>query len=272
MAAGCLRSGRCLAAGTWPIPARAGEPRPTCLPVPARRAYPRSRGGTGSMSGSSFSCRGLSPLARGNHQRYAVAWPSLGPIPARAGEPPFNRLSTSKCWAYPRSRGGTMPTNCSDAGIAGLSPLARGNPGISDSRTFSIGPIPARAGEPRAGRQRRWSMGAYPRSRGGTDVRRQNGGAAEGLSPLARGNLSGQHLRAMRKGPIPARAGEPRRPSISQAPTRAYPRSRGGTMMCSMPAEAGGGLSPLARGNLNPGPHEHLGDGPIPARAGEPAL
>ena len=75
---------------------------------------------------------------------------------------------------------------------------------------------------------------------------------------------------AARPGPIPAHAGEPSARFPTSSPTRAYPRSRGGTSLsCAMMPQRWG-LSPLTRGNLL----RRAGDldlrGPIPAHAGEP--
>jgi hypothetical protein len=50
-------------------------------------AYPRSRGGTSSASGTTGTSGGLSPLARGNHTGLVEQVIKRGPIPARAGEP-----------------------------------------------------------------------------------------------------------------------------------------------------------------------------------------
>ena len=51
----------------------------------------------------------------------------------------------------------------------------------------------------------------------------------------------------------------------------AYPRSRGATPDLDVTVVAASGLSPLARGNLLCGGNEALGQGPIPARAGQPS-
>ena len=94
---------------TGPIPARAGEPltrQP--LPCPAG-AYPRSRGGTGWTDMTLTSMQGLSPLARGNLRSLHYTKHLLGPIPARAGEPPSDSYQLPVDGAYPRSRGGTVP-------------------------------------------------------------------------------------------------------------------------------------------------------------------
>ncbi len=175
--------------------------------------------------------KGLSPLARGNLGRGQCIGAGLGPIPARAGEPYARRCSKHPCWAYPRSRGGTDGlTKLARLG-EGLSPLARGNLGSCAHSAKCPGPIPARAGEPTPPTPSALSTRAYPRSRGGThapDARRH---PHRGLSPLARGNRRGEGGRGERKGPIPARAGEPRGPSRRCGWCRAYPRSRGGTQL-----------------------------------------
>ena len=91
-----------------------------------------------------------------------------------------------------------------------------------------------------------------------------------GLSPLARGNLDHGVHRAAPSGPIPARAGEPSRTGGFLPRPGAYPRSRGGTAQEEDEVFGHGGLSPLARGNLNPLLDPKRIPGPIPARAGEP--
>ena len=150
------------------------------------------------------------------------------------------------------------------------SPLARGNRDPSHIRHRVLGPIPARAGQPG-----RWLRGAacrwaYPRSRGATLIPRGKVYFDPGLSPLARGNP----LRASRagspSGPIPARAGQP---SSSHRPIkrcRAYPRSRGATLVVARRYTPAVGLSPLARGNRRPCRCSPVIFGPIPARAGQP--
>ena len=94
---------------------------------------------------------------------------------------------------------------------------------------------------------------------------------ALGLSPLARGNLNGKNQAFLRRGPIPARAGEPPYVGLTYPSGRAYPRSRGGTIGHAGNPTYGTGLSPLARGNLTQRVAIKAHLGPIPARAGEPA-
>ena len=112
---------------------------------------------------------------------------------------------------------------------------------------------------------------AYPRSRGATRLHGPDQLGVEGLSPLARGNLEKMAVPKLAVGPIPARAGQPCSKSICASSSRAYPRSRGATYSLSDNSAAVGGLSPLARGNLPGDPLNTAPQGPIPARAGQPA-
>src|SRR5690606_34596051 len=69
------------------IPAREGEPYRLGELTDAVRVYPRSRGGTSRGLTTTCCAAGLSPLARGNHQREPDLLRREGSIPARAGEP-----------------------------------------------------------------------------------------------------------------------------------------------------------------------------------------
>ncbi len=177
----CIRSG--------PIPARAGQPYADDHSAGAARAYPRSRGATvvrGLLHGG---LSGLSPLARGNLRHCPRSDGPLGPIPARAGQPTPHKRRCRCCTAYPRSRGATRGLLPCVAPVWGLSPLARGNQLDAHVAAFSVGPIPARAGQP-------------PKHPAPTPGR-------SGLSPLARGNRHACTGRGASRGPIPARAGQP---------------------------------------------------------------
>ena len=75
---------------------------------------------------------------------------------------------------------------------------------------------------------------------------------------------------ARRQRSIPANAGEPSSPTSPAAPTRVYPRERGGTRRTAWTPPRRGGLSPRTRGNLADA-FQPLGvEGSIPANAGEP--
>ena len=113
---------------------------------------------------------------------------------------------------------------------------------------------------------------AYPRSRGATSARAVLMLSSVGLSPLARGNPLSDHGQYSGVGPIPARAGQPEHQSTAPASPWAYPRSRGATCPALAWGRQAWGLSPLARGNLCRAARRVQRTGPIPARAGQPAL
>ena len=193
-----------------PIPARAGQPRSGCRRANPLRAYPRSRGATPTARLQYVRTEGLSPLARGNLPGTWGAKFQLGPIPARAGQPRGYCSCATAARAYPRSRGATVDPSDIVADGEGLSPLARGNRGHSQS----------------ASRLAR----AYPRSRGATGVSGAFMPSIKGLSPLARGNLAKVVFHLDTQGPIPARAGQPRTVIGHLVSGGAYPRSRGATL------------------------------------------
>ena len=208
--------------------ARGNPAADTTLPA-AAAAYPRSRGGTKNQLLRAIAHKGLSPLARGNHRRGHLWLASLGPIPARAGEPEPCLSHDDFARAYPRSRGGTDNSTSQKRLPKGLSPLARGNLEDKSTSLADLGPIPARAGEPPHPQVSHCKSRAYPRSRGGTYMERGKSRRAKGLSPLARGNPQPDVSASLLMGPIPARAGEPLCIYFRRRLAWAYPRSRGGT-------------------------------------------
>ena len=91
-----------------------------------------------------------------------------------------------------------------------------------------------------------------------------------GLSPRVRGNPSPVfHVNASTRS-IPARAGEPCKPTKGRNVPWVYPRACGGTVMFRYDRMADTGLSPRVRGNRRRACVTSLSGGSIPARAGEP--
>ena len=235
-------------------------------------AYPRAGGGTPSRHARSRFMAGLSPRGRGNHREQEVDARVVGPIPARAGEPPGCGARRRCPRAYPRAGGGTDVDRHGDGAETGLSPRGRGNHRDRHHGARHPGPIPARAGEPSRTSSCARRIGAYPRAGGGTrrdDARRRHGA---GLSPRGRGNRDRRHDLGAARGPIPARAGEPTAGYLWSNAVGAYPRAGGGTSLWMGQVHAGSGLSPRGRGNLELPRLPGSGVGPIPARAGEPAV
>ena len=253
-----------------PIPANAGEPARSWIARFASRAYPRERGGTLQGKLALIQAGGLSPRTRGNPKELLPAIITLGPIPANAGEPNPPAIRSCWIWAYPRERGGTCPCAGAHLHHAGLSPRTRGNRPPNPIVRRMTGPIPANAGEPVRYMTPLPKMWAYPRERGGTDLRRCSTCFCAGLSPRTRGNPVGSVASRHGSGPIPANAGEPVSSASRQIRIWAYPRERGGTGLSARKASRSAGLSPRTRGNPTMGRRSHGHLGPIPANAGEP--
>ena len=159
--------------------------------------------------------RGLSPLARGNLSSFPPVVTSDGPIPARTGQPNKKTRSTAGYGAYPRSHGATLRRMAYQLAGWGLSPLARGNLRSAIVGCLFLGPIPARTGQPLALPSSSAAVRAYPRSHGATGISLDTKRANLGLSPLARGNHRGFPMARAGLGPIPARTGQPGRPSLT---------------------------------------------------------
>ena len=190
-------------------PFAAGEPPGGRLRRRATRVYPRTGGGTSYCCASRRCTRGLSPHGRGNREGSSPSRIGSGSIPARAGEPSRSGSCTTVSGVYPRTGGGTAGRRRLVPAHMGLSPHGRGNRSRWSSRKRCSGSIPARAGEPPRGCRERGILGVYPRTGGGTSVRRRprrrprvyprtGGGTARqpsadqacsGLSPHGRGNL-----------------------------------------------------------------------------------
>ena len=89
------------------IPAHAGEPGLDQPPEPARRVYPRPRGGTRLGRRARTTAQGLSPPTRGNHSNTLNRDTRTRSIPAHAGEPSLRTGAGRERAVYPRPRGGT---------------------------------------------------------------------------------------------------------------------------------------------------------------------
>ena len=211
------------------IPACAGEPGQRAGGVKVARVYPRVCGGTRITIGGKMSSGGLSPRVRGNHIPLVDAKAIIRSIPACAGEPRSSGGPGGACMVYPRVCGGTFTASTSRASFTGLSPRVRGNLQESIHDQTSSGSIPACAGEPVFRVRAHQSLKVYPRVCGGTQQLASWDTRKEGLSPRVRGNPDAVLEGQVRKGSIPACAGEPRQVSEVQILLPVYPRVCGGT-------------------------------------------
>ena len=166
--------------------------------------------------------------------------------------------------------GGTRHVEGPQPPVEGPSPRGRGNLGGQGVGAAGGGTIPAWAGEPvpRAWGERR--AGDHPRVGGGTLYDEHRTDSDWGPSPRGRGNRARARPTALRRGTIPAWAGEPYAASGCRAHGRDHPRVGGGTMFGKSVEITEAGPSPRGRGNLQVSPRNVFGLGTIPAWAGEP--
>ncbi len=110
------------------IPAYAGDPRSSFTTAPARRVYPRLRGGSCRSPALSQPFSGLSPPTRGIHRKRRLANVRGGSIPAYAGDPLAEYPDEVPRVVYPRLRGGSADPARAVRRNRGLSPPTRGIP------------------------------------------------------------------------------------------------------------------------------------------------
>ena len=257
-------------AGYWPTPARAGQPSTSGCSGRLGTAYPRACGATYSSLAGDRMRRGLPPRVRGNRTRVRGSVTSPGPTPARAGQPCERAFIGSQSTAYPRACGATSLTRCAISACEGLPPRVRGNRSTPANRPSTLGPTPARAGQPRPYGQGVVRSRAYPRACGATDDGEPVAMNDSGLPPRVRGNHERSARLNPQQGPTPARAGQPARSARSDTRLWAYPRACGATR-CSLHQRTHcRGLPPRVRGNLCGLLLGRVRGGPTPARAGQP--
>ncbi len=189
------------------IPARAGEPASDTSASATGTVYPRASGGADLVLVDTDGDTGLSPRERGSPWHRGQRNGPAGSIPARAGEPPPTPTLAGCAGVYPRASGGAVESSFVYRGGCGLSPRERGSHRKGKRLLSWVGSIPARAGEPAAGRANGQAAGVYPRASGGAEDRsghghgqvypRASGGASTrlrvsawdgGLSPRERGS------------------------------------------------------------------------------------
>ena len=134
--------------GHGSIPAHAGQPRHGDARTGTSWVHPRSRGATFGAPLIANKLVGPSPLTRGNRQQVIARVPADGSIPAHAGQPTSCCTSFQNSWVHPRSRGATALEKRTGPGIAGPSPLTRGNHKQRPSGHRRSRSIPAHAGQP----------------------------------------------------------------------------------------------------------------------------
>ena len=233
--------------------------------------HPRVGGGT-ILDGSDRLCyAGPSPRGRGNLTLETAAAEVTGSIPAWAGEPSKAPAPSSRSGVHPRVGGGTWRASWKASRDSGPSPRGRGNRIGSYSRIGTIGSIPAWAGEPRRQSTITPISRVHPRVGGGTCQCLIASRSKSGPSPRGRGNLFDFRGRDVRRGSIPAWAGEPAADRPVPHRFKVHPRVGGGTVDELSDGEGELGPSPRGRGNRSRWPSVSPSLRSIPAWAGEPA-
>ena len=193
-----------------------------------------------------------------------------GSIPACAGEPRGSRPGITAGRVHPRVCGGADASDDAAERRKGPSPRVRGSRPAGVRRRLPAGSIPACAGEPRT-RCRCSSPGrVHPRVCGGATQEQTASPSPDGPSPRVRGSRGGASDVHAELGSIPACAGEPLPLACTKSRKGVHPRVCGGAgPMPSLRASARG-PSPRVRGSQRGPGRVELGEGSIPACAGEP--
>ena len=174
--------------------------------------------------------------------------PIGGSIPACAGEASSSVCCPPSPAVYPRVCGGSLGVPVAPGRPGGLSPRVRGKPGRRLHAEPPARSIPACAGEATLpATPARWP-GVYPRVCGGSMVLAGSPVVWPGLSPRVRGKHPAGPTPSVRRGSIPACAGEAGSTSRPQSPHKVYPRVCGGSASLCATSASAIGLSPRVRG------------------------
>ena len=172
----------------------------------------------------------------------------VGIIPALAGNTVVKDMYQIARKDHPRSRGEYEPRIRDMCRETGSSPLSRG------IRLAGRGPgahrriIPALAGNTRCRRRPFSASTDHPRSRGEYAPQKRDEYNEFGSSPLSRGIRPARIGEKLRRGIIPALAGNTSPLSAKQSGGRDHPRSRGEYIRPRSCSSTHTGSSPLSRG------------------------
>ena len=189
------------------IPAGAGNTLKVMFEFIRSPVYPRWRGEHITVSRPGCIEDGLSPLARGTPNALCREYGNERFIPAGAGNTSSSSSSLSSSTVYPRWRGEHVRQARKCGTGIGLSPLARGTPGVTCERIYQSRFIPAGAGNTNVTHRAGYRVPVYPRWRGEHDRSTIISPLASGLSPLARGTQDCGRVQIVGRRFIPAGAG-----------------------------------------------------------------
>ena len=214
--------------------------------------YPRVGGGNVSGGGGVRRRHGLSPRGRGKLDLEGNRYPSIGSIPAWAGETSAGGGDGRPGRVYPRVGGGNKRRGRRRPPRKGLSPRGRGKRIAAIAAQLRKRSIPAWAGETPSAWVLPPCSTVYPRVGGGNPRLQPVKHCKAGLSPRGRGKHYCRPIMTARHRSIPAWAGETRGPRWAILRHGVYPRVGGGNGIIGRQGTGGWGLSPRGRGKLAP--------------------
>ena len=190
------------------IPACAGEALGPGASKGRRAVYPRVCGGSIGIDGRAGLIAGLSPRVRGKRRAGLIRPFPRRSIPACAGEAVTIVVHLCDLEVYPRVCGGSGAGQHHQLGRQGLSPRVRGKRYRDSHFPYSLGSIPACAGEAKSNANAAPVSAVYPRVCGGSPFNPATGATPAGLSPRVRGKLLALDFFPPPRWSIPACAGE----------------------------------------------------------------
>ena len=232
--------------------------------------YPRECGAASRMCSVAGNRRGLSPRVRGSPEPEYTSCLWDRSIPASAGQPLRIIEVVDECAVYPRECGAAQARSWAGTRLSGLSPRVRGSPSRNDCSGDFLRSIPASAGQPCNFPIAYFCSGVYPRECGAALSKRSMTVCSRGLSPRVRGSHKVNGERAIRKGSIPASAGQPTIIGRRRQLREVYPRECGAAPFPIPISTTTWGLSPRVRGSRRQVHILENNDGSIPASAGQP--
>ncbi len=189
--------------------------------------YPRWRGEHNLPGEVTRGIFGLSPLARGTPSPRSGDAHAERFIPAGAGNTLTGHLFSTSQPVYPRWRGEHTVSTGNYPILVGLSPLARGTPGLPSHLLLTSRFIPAGAGNTDFISFYLYLFPVYPRWRGEHFQTNRGRGRFNGLSPLARGTRASARNGGVEVRFIPAGAGNTFASRLLATVPSVYPRWRG---------------------------------------------
>ena len=194
---------------------------------------------------------------------------AYGPSPRGRGRRHRGRSPDMRPWVHPRVGGGDWSNKQIAAYMGGPSPRGRGRRGERRRCGVGAGSIPAWAGETSICRGRIIRTWVHPRVGGGDAYSPSAGWLNWGPSPRGRGRLRFHRRISVRRGSIPAWAGETRSSRRAGTVSRVHPRVGGGDKNDSAYSTTFSGPSPRGRGRRVGARADGRNAGSIPAWAGE---